>query len=383
MKTKLLIVGAGPYGIAVAAFARKMGLDFLIVGKPMGFWKSSMPEEMLLRSGTDWHLDASNELTLERFVNEGNLPGGFKVPISKKDFLAYANWFIDQNNLNIIDQKVTRLMLTEDGKYRATLQNSDVAIEADNVVVAIGFEYYQNIPAGIISGISSKYYGHSCDVVKFDFLKDKKCLILGGRQAAFEWSALSFEKGCKEVVLVFDHDLPKFEHSDWSWIDPLIKSSLETAGWFSALATEERERIQNEFWKEGRLKLEPWLKERLTGKNLKIYPNDAIDRIEEKQSGPGLNVYTAGGREFAVDYLILATGYKIDLGKIPFLRDGNLGGRIETQKDFPVLNARFESNIPGLYFTSFASMASFGPFCGFIKGAPLSAKIIVEGIIDA
>jgi pyruvate/2-oxoglutarate dehydrogenase complex dihydrolipoamide dehydrogenase (E3) component len=256
-----------------------------------------------------------------------------------------------------------------------------VHIEADNVVIAIGFEYYRNIPPGIVSNLSSKYYGHSCDVVTFDFLRDKRCLILGGRQAAFEWAALSFEHGCKEVVMVFDHDLPLFERSDWSWIDPLIKNLLENAGWFSSLSIEEREHIQNDFWKEGRLKLEPWLGDRLAGKNLKVYPNDAIDKIEEKQSW--LNVHTQSGEEFAVDYLILATGYKIDLGKIPFLRDGNLAGRINTQKEFPELNAKFESNIPGLYFTSFASMASFGPFCGFIKGAPLSAKIIVEGIVNA
>jgi cation diffusion facilitator CzcD-associated flavoprotein CzcO len=48
--TKLLVVGAGPFGLAVVAYAKHYDIDFLMLGKPMGFWKSNMPEGMLLRS---------------------------------------------------------------------------------------------------------------------------------------------------------------------------------------------------------------------------------------------------------------------------------------------------------------------------------------------
>lgn len=49
-RTKLLVVGAGPFGLAVAAYAKHHDIDFLMLGKPMGFWKSHMPEGMFLRS---------------------------------------------------------------------------------------------------------------------------------------------------------------------------------------------------------------------------------------------------------------------------------------------------------------------------------------------
>ena len=63
-RTSLLVVGAGPYGLAVAARARESGIDTLVVGHPMGFWTDHMPTDMFLRSGVDWHLDASGEAYL-------------------------------------------------------------------------------------------------------------------------------------------------------------------------------------------------------------------------------------------------------------------------------------------------------------------------------
>ena len=50
-KVDLLIIGAGPFGLAMSAYARHLGIDHVIVGKPMDFWKANMPEGMYLRSG--------------------------------------------------------------------------------------------------------------------------------------------------------------------------------------------------------------------------------------------------------------------------------------------------------------------------------------------
>ncbi|HMD86850.1 MAG TPA: hypothetical protein VKO18_19340 [Terriglobia bacterium] len=57
MPTKqLLIIGAGPHGLAVAGYAKHLGIDFAMSGKPMEFWRNQMPKGMLLRSGGTWHL---------------------------------------------------------------------------------------------------------------------------------------------------------------------------------------------------------------------------------------------------------------------------------------------------------------------------------------
>ena len=65
---QLLIIGAGPYGLAAAAYAKHLGIDFTILGKPMEFWRERMPKGMLLRTGATWHLDPLETNTLERFL---------------------------------------------------------------------------------------------------------------------------------------------------------------------------------------------------------------------------------------------------------------------------------------------------------------------------
>jgi FAD-dependent urate hydroxylase len=57
--TDLLIIGAGPFGLAIAADVQRRGLAGMVVGESMGFWKRHMPRGMFLRSGVDWHLDTA------------------------------------------------------------------------------------------------------------------------------------------------------------------------------------------------------------------------------------------------------------------------------------------------------------------------------------
>jgi flavin-dependent dehydrogenase len=82
--TSLLVVGAGPYGLAVAARARERGIDTVVVGHPLGFWTGHMPAGMFLRSGVDWHLDASGVHTFEAFVGERGLLPTELDPIPKE-----------------------------------------------------------------------------------------------------------------------------------------------------------------------------------------------------------------------------------------------------------------------------------------------------------
>ena len=55
MISDCLIVGAGPYGLSLAAHMRKAGTDFRIVGDPMAPWRTSMLSDMHLKSeGFAW-----------------------------------------------------------------------------------------------------------------------------------------------------------------------------------------------------------------------------------------------------------------------------------------------------------------------------------------
>ena len=96
---QLLIIGAGPYGLALAAYAKDHGLDFLLIGKPMEFRRRHMPRGMSLRSGADWHLDPLAIHTFNAYLAEKNLNAEQVNPIPVAVFQEYAQWFQKKYNL--------------------------------------------------------------------------------------------------------------------------------------------------------------------------------------------------------------------------------------------------------------------------------------------
>lgn len=47
---EVVIIGAGPYGLAAAAHLRAAGINPRVFGQTMDFWQNQMPRGMLLRS---------------------------------------------------------------------------------------------------------------------------------------------------------------------------------------------------------------------------------------------------------------------------------------------------------------------------------------------
>ena len=110
----LLVIGAGPYGVAVASQAIERGIDTIVVGHPMGFWTDHMPEGMFLRSGTDWHLDASGIDTFEAFIEDRGLSSADIDPVPIAVFLEYAAWFQARKHVSVRDRLVSRLERNDD-----------------------------------------------------------------------------------------------------------------------------------------------------------------------------------------------------------------------------------------------------------------------------
>ena len=48
--SEVAVIGAGPYGLSVAAHLKHAGIATQVFGEPMGFWRHNMPNGMLLRS---------------------------------------------------------------------------------------------------------------------------------------------------------------------------------------------------------------------------------------------------------------------------------------------------------------------------------------------
>src|SRR5258706_3181813 len=144
IETSLLIIGAGPFGLAVAAYAKHLNKVPIRVGKPMEFWKTPMPQGMLLRSACDWHLDPLNIDTINCYLQEQHLTPQEVVPLSLAFYLDYTEWFQKQKHIETLPLFVQRLDV-EDPYFVVTLEDGQT-IRAKQVVCAVGFLYFKNIP---------------------------------------------------------------------------------------------------------------------------------------------------------------------------------------------------------------------------------------------
>ena len=136
---------------------------------------------------------------------------------------------------------------------------------------------------------------------------------------------------------------------------------------------------QSAFWAEGRLKLEPWLTARLTSPPVSRHAHASVEECLEEDDE--VHVRLSNGEELTVDYIVLATGYKPDMNKVPYL--SGVVRRMDLADGFPILDDNFQTSLPGLFVTGFPATRDFGPFFGFVRGCVPAATLTVDGLMKA
>ncbi len=381
----LVVIGGGPYGIATAARAIEKGIETLVVGRPLGFWTDNMPEGMHLRSGPDWHLDASGVHTFQAFLEERGISAAEIDPVPITVFLEYARWFQRKKGV-VVDERLVRSVGLKDhpgqddvasGHSFEVRLDDGTELVADAVVAAVGVGYFPNMPdwsAGLPSGLCS----HTCDLVRFHDFAGARVLIVGGRQSAYEWAALIGEAGAEQVDIVHRHQVPRFERVSWRFADEYVERIVAFPGWWRSLPASEQETITRKFWEVGRLTLEWWLTPRLQGKRFRRRPGTSVVAASVDGAG-GIRVQLSDGTELSVDRIVFATGYKADLARVPYLAE--VLPFVAIADGFPRLDEAFQTSLPGLYMPGFTGTRDFGPFFGFTKGCPAAADLVVRGLI--
>lgn len=375
MRTDLLVIGAGPYAYAAAAYAGDRGIDTTIVGGPMAFWRDQMPADMYLRSGTDWHLDAQGEHTFEAFVEERGLDRSALDPIPIGVFLDHADWFGTAKGL-APDPRLVADLAKSDGTFLATLEDGST-IEADRVLAAPGVGFFAQLPEWA-TAVPEDRRSHTRDRVVFDDLADARVAIIGGRQSAYEWAALLCDHGAARVDVVHRHPTPAFARVGWAFVDDYVEQTLATRGWWRGLSPDDQAAIARRFWEVGRLTLEHWLVPRLDPAVVQRHPETAVVGVEPADDGP-IRLTLSDGEVLEVDHVVFASGFKADLSRVPYL--AGVLDRVSVTDGFPDLSEGFETTLPGLYVVGFAATRDFGPFYGFTKGCPSAATIVVEEML--
>jgi len=389
-QSNVAIVGAGPYGLSVAAHLRAMGINFRIFGKPMFTWSEQMPKGMTLKSdGFASSLsDADGTHTIGAFCKQQGIHyDDTRVPVSLDTFVAYGQSFQKHLVPDIEETLVSKIEKTPSG-FRLHLEDGSTAL-ADRIVLAIGISYFQYTPE-VFAHLPAEYLSHSAAHRDPSKLRGRNVAVIGSGASALDLATLMHENGT-DVTVLSRRSALKFHAppspspaSLWKkmrWpqtgIGPGWKSKFFTDApiAFHFLPEETRLRIVKRY-------LGPsggwWLKDRFIGKvphKLGLTPQSA--EIRDGKVHVTLKDKSNHSIVHVADHIVTATGYRVDLRLLQFLSP-DLLAQIDNVQNTPILSSVFQSSVPGLYFIGVSSANSFGPVMRFAFGADYTAKRIAK-----
>ena len=144
------IVGAGPYGLSIAAHLLASGVSFRIFGQPMETWREHMPAGMLLKS--DGFASSLSEpaslFTLKHFCQlHGIAYDDTRVPVALQTFVDYGLAFQRRFVSQLDSRSVTSIEPGPEG-FLVTLED-DEALTANRVVLAVGISHFAYVPENL------------------------------------------------------------------------------------------------------------------------------------------------------------------------------------------------------------------------------------------
>ncbi len=183
------ILGAGPYGLSIAAHLAERGLSFRIFGKPMESWRQ-MPRGMMLKSeGFASSLyDPKGALPLGRYCRERGLEyADLGLPVPLASFCEYGLAF-QQRFVPTLQQHMVRGLRNSAEHFTFELDNGET-LDARRVVVAVGISHFAYMPSAL-SGLPAALVSHSSAHTDVGRFKGRDVTILGAGSSAIDLAVL-------------------------------------------------------------------------------------------------------------------------------------------------------------------------------------------------
>jgi thioredoxin reductase len=387
--TDVAIIGAGPYGLSLAAHLRSVGVDYRIFGKTMESWKTGMPPGMRLKSHpwSSFIYDPGANYTLEKFCAERAIPyhpSLWQLPL--ETFVEYGEAFQKRFAPDLRETKLTYLAPAPVG-FRLVFENGDIVL-ARRVVLAVGVHPFRHTPA-ILSRLPAEVISHSSDYGPLEVLDGRDVVVVGSGSSAIDLTALLCERGVSAALLARASELrfapPPLERQSalsavlrpnsgigWGWL--LFVCAYAPQLIHALPGPVRRSLVRNTL---GPL-AGPFMKERLAGK-APLLLGRQIEQVDVVRGRVQMHVLSPDGTIEIVraDHVVAATGYRTNLERLRFLAP-ELRYRIRVAGGAPVLSSDYETSVPGLHVIGPASAQSFGPVARFVYGAFHPARRLAD-----
>lgn len=382
------IIGAGPYGLSLAANLSAMNIDVRVFGKPLDTWREHMPKGMLLKSdgfASNLHVPGGSG-TLKAYCDAHGIAyadQGMPVPLDL--FNAYAARFQKRYVPHLEEKNVTMLRQSPNG-YLLELEDGE-RFQARCAVNAVGITWFAHMPhtlAGLPEWAASHSFAHR-DVSQF---KGRDVIVMGAGASAIDLAALLADSGA-DVRIVARAEHIRFHDAP----DPMNATLLRQIqrpptglgpGWRSFFCANtpllfhrmpEKLRLRATH---NHLGPAPgwFMRKRVEGRIPMLLGNELL-HAQTEGDRVALRVADRSGEQTTLicDHAIAATGYRPELHRLPYLAP-ELLNQIAQVENTAILSDRFESSLPGLYFTGPAAANSFGPLMRFMVGAEFAAPRI-------
>jgi NADPH-dependent 2,4-dienoyl-CoA reductase/sulfur reductase-like enzyme len=382
-KQDTVVVGAGPYGLAVTAHLAHRGHAVRVLGDPMSFWETRMPRGMLLRS--PWaasHIaDPEERWTLDAYCAATGLE--HRKPLPLENFVAYGRWVQRQVAPQLENRQVRRIE-AEPGGFVLDLEDGD-RLTARRVVVATGIDRFAAVPP-VVAGLPRDLVSHSRDHRDLGVLAGQSVVVLGAGQSALESAALLHEAGAEVTVVVrapVVHWLGR--SARLHALGPVTRmlyapSDVGPAGVSRLVAAPDvfrrmPRRLQDPL---ARRSIRPagsaWLPDRLGSVRILTGRSVTASSVHDGRVRLDLD----DGSRLGCDHVLAATGYRVDIRRLDFLGPELLAGLALAGGGFPRLGAGFESTVPGLHFVGAPAAWSFGPLMRFVAGTTHTGRSLAR-----
>jgi thioredoxin reductase len=386
-KVAIAIIGAGPYGLSLAAHLAARKIEHRIFGRPMQFWSH------VADAGGDRYLRTYCFGTNISTPDPGftfadySRPRGLETfePCSIGDFAAYGHWF-QQTNVPWVEPIDVAHVAGQGHGFTVALADGQ-RVDADRVIIAVGLTCFAVVPPALAS-LPPALASHTSGVTSFAAFKGRDVAVIGAGQSALEAAALLHEAGARPQLLV--------RKSSIRWMNRVpqarsllrrLRSPISSLGsgpkaWALAHFPGAMHRLPAA-WRTRLVKhhLPPegawWLRERVENR-MPVHTGTTVHEAREAAGRVALRLRVTGDsreRQLLVDHVIAGTGYDIDVERLVFLHP-TLRGTIQRLGRAPRLNATFETSVPGLSVIGPAAATSFGPLFRFVAGTEYAARVV-------